>query len=118
MFGFINKYRDLLRLRRAVLMADNAHLEDGERYYVMPTADGKLMVMDRRNFRIMKKKGYINSDARVNDLVSECFYCTPYRNGDGELPPDVVARKRRQYLAWAGVHRKIRRMAHGSQGRH
>ena len=107
------KLRDLLRLRRAMRMADEAHLQNGERYYVMPTSDGKLIIVDRYNFRIMKRKGYINRDAKVADLADECFYCTPYRNGKEELPPDVVARKRRQYLAWAGVHRKIKRMERG-----
>lgn len=40
----------------AVRKADNAHSENGERYYVMPSEDGRLVVVDRRNFRILKRK--------------------------------------------------------------
>lgn len=109
MLGYYYKLRDLLRLRRAVEMADEAHESTGERYYVMPTTDGKMIITDRYNFRIMKKKGYISLEAKVMDLVKECFYCTPYRNGKEELPPDVVALKRRQYLSWARACRDIKR---------
>lgn len=101
--------RDLLRLRRAVIMADKAHAGDGERYYVMPTADSKLIVIDRRNFRIMKQKHYINRNASVRDLADECFYCTPYRDGKGELPPDVLELKKRQYLVWSEICRSLNR---------
>ena len=108
MIGFYY-IRDLLRLRKAVMMAEEAHAKNGERYYVMPTADGKVMVTDRKNFRIMKRKGYVSDKATVPDLARECFYCTPYRNGKEELPPDVVALKRRQYLSWAGACRSMRK---------
>ncbi len=102
-------------------MADQAHNKTGERYYVMPTDDAKLIVIDRANFRIMKQKHYISSRVSVRDLVDECFYHTPYRDGKGELPPDVMELKRRQYYAWAGVCRlqkkSSKRSPAGRQGR-
>lgn len=61
----------------AVRKADNAHSENGERYYVMPSEDGRLVVVDRRNFRVLKRKNYIPKDASVADMQRECFYCTP-----------------------------------------
>lgn len=84
----------------AVRKADNAHSENGERYYVMPSEDGRLVVVDRRNFRVLKRKNYIPKDASVADMQRECFYCTPYRNGTGEMPADIIALKHSAFLDW------------------
>ena len=84
----------------AVRKADNAHSENGERYYVMPSEDGRLVVVDRRNFSILKRKNYISKDASVADMQRECFYCTPYRYGKGEMPADIIALKRSAFLDW------------------
>lgn len=93
-----------LQLREAIRKADKAHEEDRERYYVMPTfgTNGKptVVIMERRNFRKLKHKGYISSRASVRDLVQECFYFTPYANGDGFITPDFRKRKERQYYSW------------------
>ena len=96
------KFKASLRLREAVRKADKAHSENGHRYYVMPTSStsGQLVIMDRNNFRKLKQKGYINRNTFVNNLKQECFYCTPYRNGAGELSAEAVALKKRQYFSW------------------
>lgn len=95
------KLKAILRLREAVRKADEAHRETGERYYVMPaSADGKLIIMDRLNFRKLKHKGYITNRAYVRDLEVECFYFTPYRDGSCALAPEVEAVKRKQYFSW------------------
>lgn len=97
MFKRIKYY---LMLRKAIMMADAAHEQDGHRYYVMPTQDGKLAVMDRTNFRILKRKGYINRTATVTGLLNECFYHTAYANGNGKMPDDVRKDKRRVFWLW------------------
>lgn len=84
----------------AVRNADNAHSENGERYYVMPSEDSRLVVVDRRNFRILKRKNYIPKDASVADMQRACFYCTPYRNGKGKMPADIIALKHSAFLDW------------------
>lgn len=91
-----------LRLHEAIRQANEAYQENGRRYYVMPlnNSDGQLLVMDRPNFRKLKQKGYIDSKVRINDLVRECFYCTPYSNGIGTLDDDIVKLKRKQYYSW------------------
>lgn len=96
------KLKASLRLREAVRKADEAHLETGERYYVMPASadDCKLIVMDRRNFRKLKQKGYITRKAYVADLERESFYFTPYRNGSCAISPEVANQKRNQYFSW------------------
>lgn len=97
----IIQFVDYLRYREAVRKADQAHAANGERYYVMPTANRSrtatdkpvlsLIVMDRANFRKLKQKHYVTHRASVRDLVSECFYCTAYRDGNGYL--DAIGRK-------------------------
>ena len=91
-----------LRLYSAICKADNAHKETGERYYVMPTPGitGNLLIMDRENFRGLKHKKYVSSKANVSDLQRECFYCTPYRNGDEALPALIQKMKRDEYMSW------------------
>lgn len=84
----------------AVQKANDAHEETGERYYVMPSTDGKLVVVDRRNFRLLKRKHYINQNANIGTMHKECFYCTPYRNGSGEMPDEVRVLKKAAYMDW------------------
>ena len=99
--NIIKKLRASIRLNEAVVQADKAHEETGERYYVMPNGkSGKLIIMDRKNFRKLKQKGYINHNTFVGDLERECFYCTTYGNGSAMLPSAVIALKRKQYFSW------------------
>lgn len=100
--NIFKKFRASLRLREAMRQADKAHREKGQRYYVMPTSgvSGQLVIMDRANFRKLKQKHYVNYNTFVRDLTIECFYCTPYRNGTGELSPAAIALKRKQYYLW------------------
>lgn len=96
------KLKAYLRYKEAVRKADKAHSENGNRYYVMPTSghSGQLVIIDRNNFRKLKLKHYINNSSFVRDIEIECFYCTPYRNGLGQLPPDVIELKKKQYFSW------------------
>lgn len=109
--NIFKKIKASLRLREAVRRADKAHIENGQRYYVMPTSgtSGQLVIMDRNNFRKLKQKHYINTHTSVRDLEVECFYSTPYRNGMGELPPDVIAKKRKQYYSWLEAIKTIKK---------
>lgn len=91
-----------LRLREAVRKADEAYQKTGKRHYVMPSfgGDRKLLVIDRSNFRILKRKGYIASKALVHDMMLESFYFTPHRDGSGWLTDKDRRRKVRQYFSW------------------
>ncbi|MDE6468851.1 MAG: hypothetical protein K2L28_08160 [Muribaculaceae bacterium] len=102
------EFKASLRLREAIKMADKAHQQTGKRYYVMPQhgSGGKnLVVMDRFNFRRLKMKHYIHREARVFDLVRECFYCTGYRDGNQFLAPEDRKKKVMQYFAWVEADR-------------
>lgn len=96
------KLKASLRLREAVKKAEDAHSQTGERYYVMPLSGskGKLIIMDRFNFRKLKQKGYISYESHVRDLETECFYFTAYRNGTCGIVPEVENLKRQQYYSW------------------
>ena len=113
MYNPFQQFIDYLRYREAVKKADKAHASNGERYYVMPTTghNRKLIIMDRYNFRKLKQKGYINRHASQRDLINECFYCTPYRNGDGYL--DAAGRKIKLaiYFSWCHAQRKLKKQA-------
>lgn len=102
------RFKASLRLREAIKMADKAHQQTGKRYYVMPqhgSGGKKLVVMDRYNFRRLKMKHYIQREARVFDLVRECFYCTSYRDGNQFLAPADRKKKVMQYFAWVEADR-------------
>jgi hypothetical protein len=108
MLNAFQMLRSYLRLREAIKKADKAHAKDGERYYVMPAAkSNNLIIMDRFNFRKLKQKGYITPKAHVRDLVAECFYCTPYRNGDGKMPVSIRKLKVKSYFCWVEAQRKL-----------
>lgn len=109
------RFRASLRLREAIRQADKAHAITGERYYVMPATsrrgETRLLIMDRRNFRKMKQKGYIIHDARIRHLERECFYCTPYKElpyphvrlHSGQLTDEDMKSKRKAYFDWLGL---------------
>lgn len=107
--NIFRKFQACLRLREAIKMADKAHRETGHRYYVMPqhgSRGKKLVVIDRYNFRRLKMKHYIHREARVFDLVRECFYCTSYRDGNQFLAPADRKKKVMQYFAWVEADRR------------
>ena len=109
--NFIKKLIYTLRLNEAVRQANKAHQKNGHRYYVMPTSgnSGKLVIMDRYNFRKLKLKKYITHKAFVRDLEVECFYCTSYKNGMGALTKEAERQKRKNYFAWAEYVSKQRK---------
>lgn len=115
--NIIRRFRDYLQLREAVKRADEAHEKDGGRYYVMPSNDGKLIIMDRKNFRKLKQKGYISRKAMVNNLISESFYFTPYANGDGYISEGFRKAKVMMYYSWCETMRKIKKNGKRKDGK-
>lgn len=114
-------FSDYLRYRKAVQMADDAHAKDGDRYYVMPSNQKKqkgkptLIVMDRKNFRKLRQKGYIDRRANMRDVVNECFYCTPYANGNGYLDAKGRKLKLALYFSYCKSRREIARQQREKQ---
>lgn len=100
--NIFKRIKAAVRYRKAVRMADEAFQKSGQRHYVLPLSGKKktLLVLDRYNLRMYKRKGYMSQKANVLALEKECFYCTPYIDGKGALPDNVIALKKKQYLAW------------------
>lgn len=100
--NIFKRVKAAVRYHKAVKMADKAYEKTGVRQYVLPLNNAKktLVVLDRYNMRIYKRKGYMSRKVNVLALEKECFYCTPYANGTGLLSKSVVDLKKKQYLAW------------------
>ena len=103
-----NEFFAYLRLREAVRKADEADRKTGKRHYVLPSfgGDRKLIVIDRSNFRIIKRKGYIDNKALVRDMILESFYFTPHRDGSGWITDEDRRKKIRQYFSWFAAETK------------
>ena len=107
--NIFKRFKDYLQLREAVRLADMAHEKDNDRYYVMPSEDGKLIVMDRKNFRKLKQKHYISHEAKVIDLMWESFYYTPNKGND--FMPDIEFHfKLKKYYKWREDFRKAKKL--------
>lgn len=107
--NIFKQFKAMLRLREAIKRADEAYNNCAQRYYVMPTSDGKLAIMDKQNFRKLKRKHYIGRDVRTFDLLRECFYFTPFANGSDPITPYLMKRKRLQYFRWCEAYDKAKK---------
>ena len=97
-----------LRLRRAAQMADEAHAKTGNRYFVMPVSGTtKLAVMDRSNFRQLKRKHYIKQGVTMLDVKAECFYATPNSIGQHGMSIETKREKGRQFFSYIEATRKL-----------
>lgn len=94
------KFKAALELREAIKKANNAHANTGERFFVMPYIDGRLVVMDRKNFRKLRFKGYINRGVYVNDLLLDSFYFTPCRSGNMPMSESLRKNKVKRFFEW------------------
>lgn len=105
------KLKAYLRFYEAVIMANSAHAKNSQRYYVVSGSSDNvnLMVVDRQNFRILKRKHYISDKATMRDLKAESFYYTPYSNGYGGLTPEQCKLKREQYYSWCNAIYQLRK---------
>lgn len=91
-----------LMLREAVRKANKAFSQTGKRHYVVPSLGGRprLLVMDRTNFRILKRKHYMNQQALTRDLMCGSFYFTPYCDGSGQITEAERRYKAQQCFLW------------------
>ena len=72
----IKKLKARIAFTLAVRKAEDAHAKDSDRYYVLPSGDGKLVVIDRMNFKKLRRKHYVGKKHTPSRLVDECFYYT------------------------------------------
>lgn len=96
--NIFKKLKAHLRFREAVRMANKAYAETNQRHYVLPSPDGMLIVMNRKNFRGLKRKGYIDRRAYILGLERGCLYCTPYGNGTRGMNEETTKERFKRYL--------------------
>lgn len=97
--NIFKRFRAYLRFKEAVRQADRAYEKTQQRYYVLPTPDGKLIIMERRNFRLLKRKGYIARYASIYGLERGCLYHTPYANGRKRMSKERMEEQYSFYLS-------------------
>lgn len=107
--NIFKRIKAVLALREAIRQADEKHLDGGGRIYVLGGTDGKLIVTDKKNFRGLKRKGYIDKTATTLDALSECFYFTPFKNGDGYITNEVRNAKAREYMSWVEANHRLKK---------
>lgn len=102
MIRLLKKLKALMVYNKAVHAADLASSrEGGNRYYVMPsTRRGKVIIVDRANFRLLRKKHYVNKDMKIQDCVNNCFYHTKDRKGEA-MHPLLIEKGRKRFIDWA-----------------
>lgn len=97
----INRCKSTIDYTNAVKMADEYHANDGCRYYVVAgSTNGRLLVMDRSRFRLLKKKNRLDYSITLQALEEKAFYYTAHGNGTGMLSPEDIKAKRRDYYKW------------------
>lgn len=85
-----------LRLKMAIRMAEYKHYISNKKYYVLPSIDGGLMVIDRSRIKLKKKQGLIPNSYQALELQEKAFYYTPnVRGGTGASYEERVAMKKR-----------------------
>ena len=96
-----------LKLRKAIIMAEEEHVKTGNRYYVAPSEHkGRivLLIVDKHEFKKLKRKHYIDRKANLHDLENECVYCTAYADGKRALSEEVkIAKKERYYYECGAI---------------
>lgn len=108
--NIFRKFKAFLMLYEAVQQADTARAQYGRRFYVMPTQDGKLVVMDKFDLRRMKVKHLIDKKCNVENLLHESFYFTPLASGLGEINPQDRKTRERAYYRWYDLTCKLNRI--------
>lgn len=96
--NIFKKFKAYLRFREAIRQADKAYVNTNQRHYVLPTPDGMLIIMNRKNFRELKRKGYIDRRAYVLGLEKGCLYCTPYGNGTRGMNNETREERFKRYI--------------------
>lgn len=100
------KLRAYLRFKEAVKQADEAYQKHNHRFYVLPDHNGNLIIMDRRNFRILRRKKYISRLATVPELSFNSVYHTPDAKGEGGIATDDLKMKFREYVTYLRIMEK------------
>ncbi len=96
--NIFKKFFYFLRFRQAVIMADKAHAKNNIRYFVIPDNKGKLIITDRKNYRLLRRKKYIPGDQSYLLALNTCLYRTPDGSGRNGLSAESMQDRFRLYV--------------------
>lgn len=96
----VKNLRSFVQLQFAIMKADKYHQIDGQRYYVMPYKNGKLMIFSKSSLKEWKREGCISKSSSVGSLERHCFYHTTYQNGNGVMDAADVLLREAIFYAW------------------
>lgn len=100
MFKFLKKLNARIRYDEAVNKANKAFEKTGNRQFVIPMQNGKALIVDRNNFRELKRKGYIGKNYTINDCMINAFYRTPLPNGTQAMTDEQIQRGMERFINW------------------
>lgn len=69
------------------------------RYYVMPDADNRLIIMNRRQMHKLRVMRVMSNEAKIKHLMKESFYFTPDGSGEG-IHDTLKEHKRKMYVKY------------------
>ena len=85
----------------AIFKLDDAYHKNPRRYYLLiDHSTGGFIIVDRNNFRALKRKHYISPKATMQNLRNDCTVHTPYADGTGLMPLVVLRERKRAYIKW------------------
>lgn len=86
-----------IQLKYAIKEAEEKYKKGNVRYYVIPNFNHKLITCSRAEIRRYRTEGYFDHSAKMDNFKDECFYYTPYANGQD---PISVGRKENKRKLW------------------
>lgn len=100
MMKFLRELKSKMQFDKAVEQADKEYSKSRNRQYVVPDKDGKLIVMDRKNFRLLKRKSYMPAGMNTPTLMNASYYHTQDRGGNSPMSPEQVQKNKDSYVLW------------------
>ena len=90
-------------LHRASRKADRLQAKTGITHYVVKsTRKGRLLVLTRKDYRILVSKGKAQF-VTAEQMYQGCFYCTRWYTKNTVPPQRVIEQKRKNWLAANGL---------------
>lgn len=96
--NIIKRIKSELMYHRAVVMADRAQAKYGCDYFVMPTESGKLIIINKEEYRVFRNHKWTPKSVKTRDLYRECLYHTSCHSKKARVA------KKRKYLRWKGLY--------------
>lgn len=96
-----------IQLKYAVREAEKKYRQRNVRYYVIPNFEHRLITRNRYEIRKYHTDGYFDYSAKMDNFKEECFYYTPYANGQETISVKEQEAKRKAWLNYVLQVKKL-----------